>query len=975
MSLTRLPSVFRRQSTIPNGTAVGTSSTEAGPSRDQTGAAKFLKDLRDQIKRGLPVSLDASAIGAVIDAVRHTESIDDRKLLLEYALTFVSRLDDGPFAAGLQDKIVQLLYNDLGHPPATRIGNKHAWRTADGSYNNIDIPDLGKAKTPYARSVQQSHPLPKNQLPDPGLVFDTLLKREGFVKHPAGLSSMMFSFAALVIHSVFRTSHSDVNINETSSYVDLSPLYGHNQEAQDTVRIRDGRGLLFPDVFAEDRLLLLPPAVCALLVLFSRNHNYIARKLLEVNERGTYVDPDTVSPDVPTAKAKLLAQEEELFQIARMVNCGWFASVVFSDYFSCILGLVRDGSSWSLNPFEEMRMEDHSVFERGKGNVCSVEFNCLYRWHATTSVEDEQWVEQVFSQIFDGKSPNEVTSDDFKSAARKVQAMQSKITRWTFGHLQRQEDGTFKDEDLANILHNATEHPAGAFRARGTPADAYNWCKYLGLKLNTITAYASFLEWNPDPEIADAAEKLYGDIDHLELYVGLQAEEAKPVVEGAGLCPGYTISRAILSDAIALTRGDSTYTFFPLMTPDSMKTNLKKLDLIHEYDMARPKTQSPVRVVDNYDQVVEILKDKDTFVSPYAHGLLGYQGQRVPQLLHREGPEAREQIIGALLDAPDAADKIGHSSMRPHANRSPLIRSPWLGAGITLKTKETPMAPIPLPSTHILGDIYSFIFLEVETSKVMVLQKKLSIAGFINNVSSMFSKPKRAEQHALVKRLYEIGHSTDQLANTVLALLVGTTVELSLALTNMVTCTSALTMTPTSALWLLAVTSKMDWTVISARLGDSNHLSKGFILTTAMPGVAAKDNLALKVKKGDRVFLDTAAANRSATVFSSPSSVDASRNFKGFISGMVFSSKCGNGYCPLLTNTPQLSRGDLTLKIMSEVLHALFEIDGVQRAPGQSGALKRFKDDTRPELRFAYLDKTQFSSAWPDSMAILYNAA
>jgi hypothetical protein len=35
-------------------------------------------------------------------------------------------------------------------------------------------------------------------------------------------------------------------------------------------------------------------------------------------------------------------------------------------------------------------------------------------------------------------------------------------------------------------------------------------------------AYASFREWNPDPEIADCAEKLYGDINNLELYVGLQ---------------------------------------------------------------------------------------------------------------------------------------------------------------------------------------------------------------------------------------------------------------------------------------------------------------------------------------------------------------------------------------------------------------------------------------------------------------------
>lgn len=46
------------------------------------------------------------------------------------------------------------------------------------------------------------------------------------------------------------------------------------------------------------------------------------------------------------------------------------------------------------------------------------------------------------------------------------------------------------------------------------------------------------MEWNRDAKIADAAEKLYANIENLELYVGLQAEEAKPLVEGAGLCPG-----------------------------------------------------------------------------------------------------------------------------------------------------------------------------------------------------------------------------------------------------------------------------------------------------------------------------------------------------------------------------------------------------------------------------------------------------
>ena len=63
-----------------------------------------------------------------------------------------------------------------------------------------------------------------------------------------------------------------------------------------------------------------------------------------------------------------------------------------------------------------------------------------------------------------------------------------------------------------------------------------------------MEGYASFSDWNSDPDVARAAEKLYGNIDRLELYTGLQAEEAKPVMEGAGLCPRQCFW---LNDAIA----------------------------------------------------------------------------------------------------------------------------------------------------------------------------------------------------------------------------------------------------------------------------------------------------------------------------------------------------------------------------------------------------------------------------------------
>jgi hypothetical protein len=54
---------------------------------------------------------------------------------------------------------------------------------------------------------------------------------------------------------------------------------------------------------------------------------------------------------------------------------------------------------------------------------------------------------------------------------------------------------------------------------------------------------------------------LYDHPDFVELYPGLAVEEAKrPEKPGSGLCPSYTVSRAVLSDAVSLVRGDRFYT-------------------------------------------------------------------------------------------------------------------------------------------------------------------------------------------------------------------------------------------------------------------------------------------------------------------------------------------------------------------------------------------------------------------------------
>jgi hypothetical protein len=67
-----------------------------------------------------------------------------------------------------------------------------------------------------------------------------------------------------------------------------------------------------------------------------------------------------------------------------------------------------------MDPFSEIRNADHSVVERGRGNANSVEFNLLYRWHATLSEPDVEWLENTFARSFAGKTAEQISINDFK---------------------------------------------------------------------------------------------------------------------------------------------------------------------------------------------------------------------------------------------------------------------------------------------------------------------------------------------------------------------------------------------------------------------------------------------------------------------------------------------------------------------------------------------------------------------------------
>lgn len=116
--------------------------------------------------------------------------------------------------------------------------------------------------------------------------------------------------------------------SKTSSYLDLSPLYGSNQGMQDSIRTFKN-GKLKPDAYADKRLLGMPPGVSVILIMFNRFHNHVAENLAAINEGGRFTPPsDALNEEKRAAGWK--KYDEDLFQTARLVTSGLYINVSYT---------------------------------------------------------------------------------------------------------------------------------------------------------------------------------------------------------------------------------------------------------------------------------------------------------------------------------------------------------------------------------------------------------------------------------------------------------------------------------------------------------------------------------------------------------------------------------------------------------------------------------------------------------------------
>ncbi|EGP86918.1 uncharacterized protein MYCGRDRAFT_100421 [Zymoseptoria tritici IPO323] len=883
--------------------------------------------------------------GALVD-MAGGEPLDDKQLLLENG---VSMLQSLPSNSGLGSTVsngfIGMLWNDLPHPAATLAGPESRYRRHDGGGNNPWQPEMGKAGTPYSRSVPPVKPKGPN-LPDVELVFEQLLKRDGaFREHPSGLNRLFFSFATISL------------------------------------------------------------------------------------------------------------QDNDIFQLSRNINVGFFATVVLKDYVAAILNTPRANSEWSLDLGAEIKKGGSRV-ERGTGNVVSTEFAVLYHWHAALSAADAQWMEDIIRE----SAPeighiDDVTAETFtkvvKTQGHKLMSTEPRL--WTFGGIKRGADGRFSDNDLGEILKNCVDEPAHAFGAHGTPASlkvvdlmgqlqARNHFKvctmnefrtYLNLK-----AYESFEDWNPDKKTARAAELLYGHIDNLELYPGLMAECTKPAMPGSGVCPGQTTGRGILDDAVALVRGDrflsydfnsntltnwgfaklgslpggsyggmlphllftglpgaykgtSPYALLPFYTPKAVAGILKGNKAIDRYDLNRNRSDGGIVAVHSQAGCKQVFEDEQTFRPAFSMDKTNF----LPKVFFTDGFDGKitkyfsETVARLIKDSSlkYAGSKRSVDIVRDVTNVAPIM---WLAEhfAIPLKTARTPKGLLSLPQ---LFDMYMVTFLYQNFNILPINEWKLrdgyqKAEPVLRNIFETHLKTQQGFKETIVDRLakgsaYEVGPEADRLYHALndsklpTRDLVTDCIGMGAPVAGIVTQQASLLI----AFYLRPDNSQHKGRIVQlAHQNDAASESQlqGYVLegmrhagvVPGLPRVATKDvvvedgaNGSVRIKRDQTVLIATSSSSKDASAFADPDTIDPSRPRESYFmlrSGLHadFGSK-------------------LVLPALAATLREVFKLKNVRAAPGKNGMFTTTRHVVAGVVLTHYLDDNARESPFPTSLTVEYD--
>jgi len=219
----------------------------------------------------------------------------------------------------------------------------------------------------------------------------------------------------------------------------------------------------------------------------------------------------------------------------------------------------------------------------------------------------------------------------------------------------------------------------------------------------------------------------------------------------------------------------------------------------------------------------------------------------------------------------------------------------------------------------------------------------------------LFTNKAKKQRLSVAESLFANGASVDRTTNNVLSLLIGASVELSQSIINVV---NFYLDQPNVVSQLRAADAKNP--DLEGYIYESMRIDPPF-RGVYRESLVDQSVGSLSFFKGQRVFVDLAHASHDPNVFRDPRTVNVRREPKDrYLTGDGVTRSLGV---------------DLTTKIMSQVLRAVFEFDGIRRGPGLSGTLKRYKVAEENTLRHEYLGPDQLPTAWPNTMILQYNVA
>uniref|UniRef100_UPI0037E79143 prostaglandin G/H synthase 1 n=1 Tax=Semicossyphus pulcher TaxID=241346 RepID=UPI0037E79143 len=408
----------------------------------------------------------------------------------------------------LRDTIMRLVLtvrSDLIPSPPT-YNTKYGYLNWESFYN---ISYYTRLLPP----VPEDCPLPmgtkgKPVLPDIKVLAEKFFRRKKFRPDPQG-TNLMFAFMAQhFTHQFFKTNHEVPGLGFTKALghgVDASNIYGDDLMRQFHLRLhKDGKlkyqivkgemypptvsevpvHMVYPEGFPPEQRLVIGqelfgilPGLTMYATIWLREHNRVC---------------DILKAEHPTW------DDEQLFQTTRLIIIGEIINIIIEEY-------VQQLSGYMLSMKFDPTLLFNTRFQYS--NRIALEFCHLYHWHPL----------MPDSFLIDGE---EIPYSQFIYNTSLlmhygVEKLVDAFSRQPAGQI----GGGHNSHEV--VLKVAEMVIRESRAARVQPFNEYR-------KKFNLKPYTSFYEFTGEIEMARALEELYGDIDALELYMGVLLEKTRP---------------------------------------------------------------------------------------------------------------------------------------------------------------------------------------------------------------------------------------------------------------------------------------------------------------------------------------------------------------------------------------------------------------------------------------------------------------